>query len=108
MASSRLSPRAPFTTYSYTTMSETLSRVWTSQMYVFSSVPYFSSLLSGLMLDKLALGQKEAGRGSIYQELRDAAVRGRKGTRACFGIHEASVHWRTRSRCLHMATLLCT
>jgi hypothetical protein len=60
------------------------------------------------MLDNLALDQKKAGRGSIYQELRDAAVRVRKSTRACFGIHEASIHWWKRSRCLQIATLLCT
>ena len=32
------------------------------------------------MLDKLALSQKETGRGAIYQELRYAAIRGRKST----------------------------
>ena len=67
-----------------------------------------SSLISGLMLYNLAFGQEEAGRGSIHQELRDAAARGRESTRACFGIHEASVNSAPCSRCLHLATLLCT
>ena len=71
-------------------------------------LPSPSSLISVLILDNLALGQEKAGRRSIHQELRDAAVRGRQSTRACFGIHEASVNSRTRSRRLHLATLLCT
>jgi hypothetical protein len=66
------------------------------------------ALFDVLILDNLALGQKETGRGSIHQELRDAIVRGRQNTRACFGIHEASIDSRTCSRCLHLATLLCT
>jgi hypothetical protein len=58
--------------------------------------------------NNLALGQKEAGRRSIHQELRDAAVCRRQSPRACFGLHEASVDSGARSRYLHLAPLLCT
>jgi hypothetical protein len=71
-------------------------------------LPSLSSLISELILYNLAFGQEEAGRGSIHQELRDAAARGRESTRACCGIHEASVNSTPCSRRLHLATLLCT
>ncbi len=73
-----------------------------------SPSPSASIGLHILILDNLALGQEEAGRRSIHQELRDAAVCGRQSARACFGIHEASVDSRARSRCVHLATLLRT
>lgn len=64
--------------------------------------------ISVLILVILALGQKEGGGRPIHQELRDATSRGRQGTGACFCVHEASVDPATNSRCLHLATLLCT